>query len=147
MLPVLIDLYQEFRSDIFKQHLYYVVTTLRAEHDPNQTGFRFLPEPAATHVRATSHFFDNLGVLVASGAVDDRYVIAFTGDTVDSAWSALEPYIIRERELKKGDYQEFFEHLVVHVRENPPFLVRQRLKLRKLSDGLGAPNRAAITKH
>jgi hypothetical protein len=132
MLPVLINVYQEYRSMEFKQHFYYVITKLKDEHDPTKTGFRFLPEPAAAHVRITSHFFDNLGVLIVSGAVEEQYIISFVGDSIDRAWSVLEPYIMKEREFLNGDYQEFFEHLVVRVRENPPFHVRRTMNLQKL---------------
>jgi hypothetical protein len=132
MLPILIDVYQEYRDVEFKSHVFYVLTKLRTDHEPTQTGFRFLPEPASTHVRVTSHFFDNLGVLVRSGAVDERFIISFTGDTIESVWTVLEPYIEQERVFKDGDYQEFFEDLVVRVRKNPPWRVRRAMKLQKV---------------
>lgn len=124
-------MFQEFRSAKFKQHQLYVLENLKKEHDPNN-GFRNLPEPAKTHVITLSHFFDNLAVLVANGIVDEKLIISFMGESIDKAWVVLEPYILRERELRGGEYQEYFEDLVVRIRKNPPDLIRKRLKLQEI---------------
>jgi hypothetical protein len=132
ILPVLIDLFQEFRSTEFKKHMIYIMTELNKEHDPAKTGYRYLPEPAAKHVQPVSHFFDNLGILIASKAIDEKLIISFVGESAESAWSILEPYIQQERDIRKGEYQEYFEHLISRIRANPPTEVRRKLRLQKL---------------
>lgn len=90
-----------------------------------------MPEPAKTHAITVSHFFDNLAVLVASG-IGEKLVISFMGESIDNAWLVLEPYIRRERELRDGEYQEYFEDLVVRIRKNPPHVLRKRSNLQEI---------------
>jgi len=131
-LPILIDMFSEFRSPKFKRHLYYVTQRLSKEHN-SKKGFQNLPEPARTHVITVSHFFDNLGVIVANKIVDEKLVISFMGESIYSAWQALEPFIKRERELRNSEYQEYFEDLVVRVKKNPPHIIRKQLGLQELT--------------
>ena len=82
-LPILIDMFQEFRSAKFKQHQSYVLENLKKEHNPEK-GFRDLPESAKIHAITVSHFFDNLAVLVANGIVDEKLIISFMGESVNN---------------------------------------------------------------
>jgi len=145
-LPILIDMLREYRSADFKRHYRYIADDLRKECDPEQTGYTNLPVTAAIHVLPVSHFFDNLGLLVAHGIINEELVLSFMGESIEFAWLVLEPYIvkegelrkaIREGELKKADYQEFFRDLVKRVRTNPPAQIRQKLlkpgKLRRVT--------------
>ncbi len=134
MLPILVDMFKEFRSFEFKRHQFYIYNQLRQECKPEETGFRNLPEAAASHVLPVSHYFDNLGVLVAMGVVDMKVVLGFVGGSIESTWAALKPYILRERELRASTYQEHFEHLAALAQANPQSRVVQKMKLKKLQE-------------
>ena len=64
--------------------------------------------------------------------IDENIVSAFMGESMINTWRVLEPYIKQERKLRTGEYQEFFEDLVVRVSKNTPESERKRLNLQKL---------------
>lgn len=131
-LPITIDLFREFRSPEFKVSQAYVLSSLRDDFPPINKGLRALPEPAFSHARIVSHFFDNLGVFVANNIVSERLVVSFIGDTLLACWSVLEPYILQERQSQGFEYQTYFEDLVARARANPPQEARRKLGLRTL---------------
>ena len=129
-------MFREFRNSDFKGHIRFINDNLDKISNPER-GFKGLPEPAKTNVITVSHFFDNLAVLVANNIVDEKLIISFMGGTIENTWNILEPYIkserkIRETETQNGEYQEYFEDLVVRIKKNPPQKVRKKLKLKDL---------------
>ena len=139
MLPIVTDMFREFRSGEFKQHQIYVYNELAQDCNAEETGFSKLPKTSADHVYPVSHFFDTLGFFVARGVVDKEIVIGFLGGAIESTWTALEPFIRQERQFRTlgyqqemVPYQEHFEHLVSLARTHPQMRVIQRMKLRKL---------------
>lgn len=132
-LPILIDMFREFRDSDFKTHSSYVVNQLKKECNPAETGYMYLPPDALVHVRTISHFYDNLGLLVANGIIDQKLVLSFMGGSILSTWTVLEPFIRRERELRQGDYQEFFEHLAALAKKTSPDTIRRNMNLERVT--------------
>jgi hypothetical protein len=130
LLPILIDLFERFRSPDFKQHFRYVRTELRQNFPPQEHDFDNLPETAERHVAPVVDFFHLVGVLVANGIVDDLLVAGYMGRSVILSWSDLEPYI-RAARRKRNDPNLFlfFEHLAYRMTRYPPPTINRLLKL------------------
>jgi len=133
MLPILIDMFKEFRSSEFKNHQQYIYNQLTQECDPSKTGYTKLPEPAKLHAITVSHFFENLGLLVASRIIDKELVISYMGGSIISTWNVLEPYIKQERIFRNGVYQDHFEHLTALSLSHPQSQIMEKLKLLKVN--------------
>jgi hypothetical protein len=135
-IPIVVDMFQEFRSESFKNDQKFIFEDLRVIYKP-PVGFRELNPVHQRKVMHVSHFYDNLGLLVAHKIVDERLITSFMGEAARMTWDKLEPFIRKERELilktngETGDYQTFFEDLVARVVENPPHEIRKNLCLRK----------------
>ncbi|HEX5924867.1 MAG TPA: hypothetical protein VFY45_13625 [Baekduia sp.] len=114
LLPVVVDVLREFRSTEFKCHQ---AMLRRVPCDPldETVGFEGIADPDVREsARYVSHFYDNVGLLIASGIATPEPIVAFLGNTANRAWETLCPYIKTAREQSTGlpYYQEFFEHLV-----------------------------------
>lgn len=131
-LAIVVDLFREFRTKEFKESLRFVRKRLHS-FDPD-LGYARLPDEAKAHVQAVSHFYDNLGLLVAEGFVSHDLVVGFIGHSIEGAWDALWPFLRVERERRSksqaSGYQAYFEDLVVRIQERPQSQVHE--KLRKL---------------
>jgi len=135
-LPIFIDLFKEFRSNEFKEYLRYIYNELDKKCDPTK-GFMGLPKNAKKQVTSVSQFFETLGQLVAHNIIDEDLVIGYMGGSILNVWKVLEKYIYQERKIRKEmgigeEYQEFFEDLVVRIKEKPPAEIIKRLKLKKI---------------
>ena len=101
LLPVVADFFQEFERQGLLQNFDYVTNELYTEYSPS-LGFSRLPEPARTHITCLSNFNESLGMLVAHRVIDERVAISAFGSQCDRAWRLLEPFILREREIRGG---------------------------------------------
>ena len=139
-MPVLVDLMQELRSPEFQKSADYLIHTLAADNDPS-LGCSNLPQDARLAVGTVSMFFTSLGALVAHDIADEAIVVTLFGFRANRAWTILEPYIHREREIR-GDpfYAVPFEDLVCRVRDGWPPDHRYRLRYRKVRKQLEAEN-------
>ena len=139
LLPIAVDMFREYRSDEFKDANMFVLTEM-AVYCENPVPFSEIPENALTHVRTVSHFYDNIGLLIDKGIIDQEMVIDFMGLGAKNTWEVLEPFIRLER-MKRGDptgrigYQEYFEDMISRVIEDPPF---RRFKYLKKLNKVGA---------
>jgi hypothetical protein len=140
LLPVALDVFRESRTEEWFRARDWVVTRLAAEHSPDK-GVSGLPEPARERVRRVVFFYDNLGVFVAYKVIGQDLAIGFHGVGMNEAWFVLEPYIRREREIRKMGYVVFYEDLVCRFRSRPPTEVYGKLKLRRLSADESAEHR------
>ena len=144
LLPVMIDMFREFRAPEFKQHIDYIGESLWKEAPSESFGTSNLPETARSHVTPVASFFNTVGVLVANGVITDLTVASYMGGSTIRAWSRLAPYIRNERTRRNDEnYYLFFEHLAFLVSENPPSKLNARLKLRTLPISSPALERAA----
>jgi hypothetical protein len=143
LLPVVAELFHKMSSRELAEHLHYINTTLRLECD-SQSGYSNLSEPAGTHVRSISFFYDRLGMLVAHRVVNERFAISAFGTHCDRTWRLLEPFVYGERRLRgrSTGFQVYFEDLVCRIRTNPPPVVISRIGLRRLRS---SPNQGSYT--
>ncbi|AGL18828.1 DUF4760 domain-containing protein [Actinoplanes sp. N902-109] len=121
MLPVALDLFREFRTEQFRADMRYLVERLWTDWPPGGTGVLDLPdEPRARVVRVAS-YFNNVGVLVANGVVDERMVRGFMGQSVLRAWDRVAPFLRVERTRRSDPaYNAYFEHLAARSIAVPP---------------------------
>jgi hypothetical protein len=144
LLPVMIDMFREFRAPEFKKHMDYIGESLWKEAPHESFGTSNLPEPARLHVTPVASFFNTVGVLVANEVITDLTVASYMGGSTIRAWSRLAPYIRNERTRRHDEnYYLFFEHLAFLVSENPPSRLNARLKLRTMPVSSPALERAA----
>jgi hypothetical protein len=131
-IPISVDLAQEFRSDSFLESQDYVINKLRQEHGPD-LGVSGLPADARKAVDRVTSYFTGLGALAVQRMLDEPYAVTFMGYRANRAWSELEPYIIREREIRgDSDYLVFFEDLICRIRDHWPPTQKYGFKLRSL---------------
>ena len=126
LAPITVNLFNEYRSQPFKESLHFVVATLPNEHPASGVGFYGLPYEERLHVVRVSQFFDHMGHLVANGFVDERIVASFLGDTVLRVWSVLSEYIDEEEKIRGDEYQVFFRYLASRVSRADPRKTRAR---------------------
>jgi len=101
-----------------------------------------LPDEARKRVYRVVNYFDQLGLLVASGTLEANIVIGLLGNWLDQCWRALEPYVMLERRKRaeamergesiSGGYLQFFADLVVRTRRTPPAEIQERMRLCKV---------------
>lgn len=130
--PVVSEMFKEFRSLEFKEHLNYVTNTFLKDNKV-ELGINNLPEEVKSHVKIVSHFFDHLGVMVANNVADKNLVICYLGGAAEEVWNVLSLNIKFERDFRpNGLYQEFFENLVWEIKNNPPEKLIKKLSLRRI---------------
>jgi len=132
VLPVVLDAFREARTKEWFQARDWVLDHL-ADECSADSGVSRLPEPARGMVRSVGFFYDNLGVFVAYKVVTEDLVIGFFGVGLNQLWTVLEPYILRERQIRRMGYMVFFEDLVSRFRSREPATVYEALGLRKLT--------------
>jgi hypothetical protein len=81
-------------------------------------------------------YYDNLGALVAHKIVDIEPIAGYLGGSVVDMWTALEPLVRAERNLRlsasdPARWQLYFEHLALHVHKVPPAKSRPSLPRRR----------------
>ncbi|MBO4270882.1 DUF4760 domain-containing protein [Microbispora triticiradicis] len=132
-LPVLVELFQEFRSSEFQLAERYVVQRLRDEQDP-ETGCMLLPEEAFLAVTKVVGFYSGCGAFMARKMADEGLVVPLLGYRASRAWDALEPFIRREREIRESSdrYASVFEDFVWRVRRHTSLEKAYGLRLRTL---------------
>jgi hypothetical protein len=132
LVPALVPLLDEFRSVEFRNKHRYVLERLQQDYDPHKTGFSGLPDEVKDQVIPISHYFDNVGIFIAFGWIDDDLVLSYMGNAINSTWTTLAPYILEERRRREDyDYECFFEHIAGLIRKRPPSEIRRRLRLER----------------
>src|SRR5688500_6967299 len=131
--PLIIDLFGEYcTSDMAASRQVVFNQLAKPKYEP-MSGYEGLVQSIYSDVTRISHYYENLGVLVANGAVDVKVVAGCMGDAIVNACKVLGPFIYGERELRRTSgrppiYQHYFEDLAVRVMDAKPELVRERLK-------------------
>ncbi|MFW9990781.1 MAG: DUF4760 domain-containing protein [Candidatus Odinarchaeota archaeon] len=115
-MPLVVDMFKEFRSKEFKKSAEYILTELESATKPEK-GVHELDNEPKSHIETVSHFFNNIGLLVEKNLVDEDLVIDYLGGSAEEHWVILEPYIKKQRDLnKKPNYQRQFEWLINKIR-------------------------------
>jgi hypothetical protein len=119
-LPVFVELTQEFRDEDFQHAEYYVTERLAKEQSP-KLGISGLPEVQRDAVSRVVTLFSTFAALTSFRMVPESMIVALFGFRANRVWTALEPVITREREIR-GDpeYLVMYEHLVRRIRDNWP---------------------------
>lgn len=132
-VPITISLGQEYRSEEFQRAQNYVLDSLSAKHTI-ELGVSALPVPDRDYVLRVVSFYTWLGGLVFFDLIDKEIIIGLLGNRIDRTWRVLEPYILREREVRNiPDFLVFYEDFVCRVREHGLAVNRYRSKLRRLT--------------
>lgn len=92
-------------------------------------------------MRPVVGYFNHIGALVYSGALDPVLVSSVMGGSVKRAWHQLAPYIYIERARRGGDsvYYGYFERLAAVLTDLGPNELADRLNLRGLPPSPEAP--------
>ena len=136
LLPVALDLFREFRTAEFREHLRYLRDDLWEQSPPGGLGVVDLSDEARGHLAPVSGYFNNMGVLVANGVVDAELVQSFMGGSIMVAWSRVAPYVEVERQRRSDpNYALFFEHLAALCIRTPPGELNRRLRLERVPAG------------
>lgn len=133
LLPVIVDIFKEFRDPVFKEHLDYLQHRLWAEYPPTGTGTSELADEGRRHVTAVAGFFNTVGLLVANNVIDETVPTSAMGGSILRSWARLSPYIVNER-VRRNDpnYHMYFEDLARRALDLPPSKLREKLTVRSM---------------
>ncbi|HEX3958851.1 MAG TPA: hypothetical protein VHZ03_19850 [Trebonia sp.] len=135
-IPILTNLYQEFRSPDFQKAQDYVRNSLAPSFN-SSLGISELPDEARYYVRKVANFYTSLGALIVLRLADEKFVISLLGNPADRTWKVLEPYILREREVQgNDDILAFYEDMVHRIRENYPVTKAYGIKVKRVTNSV-----------
>lgn len=117
-LPVLSEIFAEWRSTEFRQSIMYLLNEIPG--GVLDDGFESLPEEWREHAYKVCYFLDYLGILVVYGIMNEETIIGMMGTRIIQLWRAMEPYIMAERRYRIRTYPPdappgflvYYEHLV-----------------------------------
>jgi hypothetical protein len=120
------------RTPEFREAMDFVRTSLRA-YDP-VLGISDLPSPAREHLLLVGGFYQDLGMLVVTGVIEEDIAIAVHYTGIKASWRAMEPFIRVERrrldEQQGGGLFGSFEHLAVYTEAVPYDRMRAEINRR-----------------
>lgn len=121
LLAFLVGIGGRNRSPEFRDAQDYILTEL-SNYDPS-LGVTKLPRPARDHVWQVGGFYQDLGVLVNTGIINEDLAAALHYTGIKETWRSLEPYIQAERERRRertgGGLFSSFESLAAYVNTVP----------------------------
>jgi hypothetical protein len=121
-ISVMLELFGEYRSPEMLQARTVVLERLPSlKRHETELGWASLPTDVRDSALRTSHFFDNVGILVANDLIPPDPMIAFFGGSALNCWERMLPYISEER-AKWGTplYQAYFELFVSMTKKRDP---------------------------
>lgn len=131
-VPLLVETFKEYRSPAYQRYEHYVVNELATEHSP-ELGLAGLPEEARVAATSLVTFFNIIGSFLVFNMIDESHVVPLFAYRANQAWNALEPYILRERQIRgDGVFASYFEDLVCRSRDRS--VSDFKLRLRQLPD-------------
>jgi hypothetical protein len=132
MMTFMTELGQRTRSQDFRSAYDYVLKEL-PKFDP-ALGLFGLPEQARSHALLVGGFYDDVGILVVTGVLDEDLVVTLYYTSLKTMWRALEPYILGERNIRRlrgaGTMYDSFEHLAVYAESVSHENVRRKFRRR-----------------
>jgi hypothetical protein len=140
-ISVMIDLLAEFRSADFHRQHDYVTMSLGVEQDP-AAGVRGLPDEPKAAFYSVVYYYQSFANLAVFGMLDETLLATVLRTRIVSVWTAVRPFVERERELRGesgGNYLSTFEELARLAAQLPPEHVRERMteNRRRRTRGLG----------
>lgn len=130
-LAMVFNGFRETRTPEFRTSVEYVLYRLRREF-PDAISYVDLPAGPKEHVRQVAFFYDELGKLVVHGVVDQDLVIGSYGLTIHRTWSAIAPYVYREREIRQRVVLPYLEHMAAVTSEITAADIHRKMKLKTL---------------
>ena len=97
-VPAIVDLVTEFRSAQFNDHFRYVCERLQEDHS-SELGISSLPDEARTAVYDVAYYLSTFATLSTLRIIKPETLLALFHNRIFVAWAALEPFVIREREV------------------------------------------------
>ncbi|GAA3155224.1 hypothetical protein ACFQ0X_43385 [Streptomyces rectiviolaceus] len=120
------------RTPAFREARDYLLVSLQ-EHN-RALGVTRLPSPARDHIFLVGSYYQDLGVLVVSGVIDEDMAVAIHYTGIKSVWRAIQPYVLAEREHRSaqegGGFFGAFEHLAVYTETVPYETISKRFPQR-----------------
>lgn len=141
-LPIVSEVYREFRSLEFRNSMSYLITSVPKPR--GEEGFRSLPRKWQEHAYRVCYLFDYLGTLVSFGIVREELAVSLWGTWAMRIWLTIEPFIKKEREYRRKTYPPgvspgfllYYEDFVCRIvdlgGEDAPRRIQQRSGLRRL---------------
>jgi hypothetical protein len=137
LLPVLIDMFRDFREHEFRQHVVFIEKELWDPCHLKGIGIDDLPAEVRSHVIPVMNFFANAGMLVANKVISGVLAASYMRGSAQVAWSHLAPYIRNERDKRKDEtYYLFFEHLAFVIGQYEPSKLKKVLNLKTVPESL-----------
>lgn len=128
---------QECRSEQFLDSEEFVLRRLRGAYSP-EAGVDGLPADARKHITRIGLYYSSLGMMSAMGGVDHALLISAVHYRARRCWQILDPYVRREREIRKSTYLAYFEHLAAVAAESDLPSLHRGLGLMKIDDAHSA---------
>jgi hypothetical protein len=127
-LPIVLEMFAQFRSEEFYAAREYVIELLGKEFDPPMP-YRDLPPEVRAQVRMVAGRYDDLGKLVAHRVVDPELVIGGNGTAIRQVWAAVAPFVHQERAAHGTTTWIYLEDLAHRARVLPPREIYAKLGL------------------
>ncbi|MFJ4988038.1 hypothetical protein ACIP9H_30060 [Streptomyces sp. NPDC088732] len=141
LLLFVVELSAAARAPEFRESLEYVRDRMGG-HDP-AAGVTGLPRPARDHAHRAGGFYQELGVLVVTGVIDEDKAVAMHYTGIKETWRALEPFVRAERQRlaarEGGGFWGSFEHLAVYTARTPYSDLGARFPRRRFPEPRPAP--------
>lgn len=97
-VPAVVQLITEFRTTRLNDNFRYVCERLGQEHDP-ALGISGLPDDARTAVYDIVYYLSAFVTLSAFKIIRHETLLALFHHRIVAAWRAVEPFVVREREI------------------------------------------------
>lgn len=140
-VPAIIELLSEFRSREFHDDYQYIITNLRAEHDP-ELGISGLPESARTAVLNVAYYYQVFAFLIGFEILDETKVLAVLRIRIINTWGALKPYAMVERKSNPLPVLTMLETLADHAQNMRVQSPGQIMRFRRQNNLMRAANLA-----
>ncbi|MDG4774824.1 hypothetical protein [Solwaraspora sp. WMMD792] len=128
-LPVVLEIFDQFRTQEFFDAREYIFDRLNQEYDP-PVAYSDLPGRVRMRVRTVAGRYDDLGKLVAHGIVDEKLIIGSNGTAIRRVWECVAPFVLAERAKTGAATWRYLEDLAGRAARTPPTAVYAKLGLR-----------------
>jgi len=129
-LPVILEVFNQFRTPEFFEARRYVYDDLNTEFDP-PVAYTDLPADVQARVRTVAGRYDDLGKLVAHGIVGEDLIIGSNGTAVRRVWESVAPFVRAERRKRDSPTWIYLEDLAYRAARKPPKEIYAKLGLNR----------------
>lgn len=141
-LPVVSEIFREWRSEEFRAHRSAVLSGCPVPPPPD--GLAGLPPDWRESAHTVCHFFDYLGALVAFDLAEEDLIIGVMGTQIMQVWRIMEPIVAEERRFRERTFPpdtptgflSYYEDLVCRALDrggrDSTANIQRSLKIRRL---------------